>query len=74
MWSVDQKTKMAESGNQWAAYELWEAYYRGKHAVQPDPLKADKWLGELVKNLWVVRFEPTGDFAPATPERRRRVE
>lgn len=68
MWSLQQKIKQAEGGNQWAVYDLWDAYHRGNHGVQTDPVQADKWLGQLVQNLWVVRFEPVGDFAPATPE------
>jgi hypothetical protein len=67
LWSVQQKLKMAEAGNKWAAYDLWDAYYRGTHGIQPDPAKADKWLGELVQDVWVVRFEPVEDFAPTNP-------
>jgi beta-lactamase regulating signal transducer with metallopeptidase domain len=66
-WDLDQKLKMAETGNGWAAYDLWDAYYRGHHGIQRDSAKADKWLGELVQNVWVVRFEPINDFAPTNP-------
>jgi beta-lactamase regulating signal transducer with metallopeptidase domain len=66
-WSLQEKLDLAEAGNQWAAYDLWDAYYRGNHGVQPDPDKADKWLGKLVHDLWVVRFEPIDDFAPTNP-------
>jgi beta-lactamase regulating signal transducer with metallopeptidase domain len=66
-WNLQQKLKMADAGNKWAAYDLWDAYYRGKHGIQPDPAKADKWLGELVQDVWVVRFEPVDDFAPTNP-------
>jgi beta-lactamase regulating signal transducer with metallopeptidase domain len=66
-WSLQEKLNLAESGNQWAMYDLWDAYYRGKHGIQPEPAQADKWLGELVHNLWAVRFEPVGDFAPSNP-------
>jgi TPR repeat protein len=66
-WSLQEKLNLAASGNQWAIYDLWDAYYRGKHGLQPDPTQADKWLSELVQNLWVVRFEPIGDFAPSNP-------
>jgi beta-lactamase regulating signal transducer with metallopeptidase domain len=66
-WSLQEKLNLAESGNQWAVYDLWDAYYRGKHGIKPDPAQADKWLVELVQNLWVVRFEPVGDFAPSNP-------
>jgi len=67
LWVLEQKLKVAHAGNQWAVYDLWDAYYRGNHAVQPDPAQADKWLGELVHDLWVVRFEPIGGFAPTNP-------
>jgi hypothetical protein len=66
-WSLQEKLNLAETGNQWAIYDLWDAYYRGKHGIQPDPAQADKWLAQLVQNLWVVRFEPVGDFAPGNP-------
>ena len=66
-WNLEQNVKLAEAGNQWATYDLWDAYHRGKHGVQPDATEAEKWLGELVKDVWVVRFEPVGDFAPRGP-------
>jgi beta-lactamase regulating signal transducer with metallopeptidase domain len=67
LWSLAQKVKSAEGGNQWAMYELWDAFYRGKHGVQPDPAEAQKWLAQLVQDVWVVRFEPVDDFAPTNP-------
>jgi hypothetical protein len=66
-WNLDQKLKMAEGGNKWAAYDLWDAYYRGSHGVETDSAKAGKWLGEFIKSVSVVRFEPVGDFAPKNP-------
>jgi len=66
-WDLQQKLKMAEAGNKWAVYDLWDAYHRGNHGIQPDPAQAHKWLGELVQDVWVVRFEPVGDFAPTNP-------
>ncbi len=66
-WNIQDKLKLAEAGNKWAAYDLWDAYHRGNHAVQPDPAQAQKWLGELVQDVWVVRFEPVDDFAPTGP-------
>ena len=65
--SEEQKVKKAEGGDKWAAYWLWDSYYRGKNGIQPDPAKADKWLREFVQNVWVVRFEPVDDFTPASP-------
>lgn len=67
LWSLQQKVKQAQAGNQWAAYDLWEAYSRGTHGIPPDSAQADKWLGQIVKDLWVVRFEPVDDFAPSNP-------
>jgi hypothetical protein len=59
--------KSAEAGNQWAAYDLWDTYYRGKHGIQSDPAEAQKWLTQIVQNVWVVKFEPVDDFAPTNP-------
>jgi hypothetical protein len=67
-WNLQEKLKAAEAGNQWAAYDLWDAYHRGKHGVKADPAQADKWLGKVVDSLWMVRFEPVGDFAPKNPQ------
>src|ERR1044071_9728016 len=66
-WSLQEKLNLAEAGNQWAIYDLWDAYYRGNHGVQPNPAEADKWLARLLPGLWVVRFEPIDDFTPANP-------
>ncbi len=68
LWSLQQKLKLAESGNQWAVYDLWDVYYRGKHGIQADPAQADKWLGKFVEGAWVVRFEPVDNFTPTSPE------
>lgn len=67
LWNLPQKIKLAQGGNEWAAYELWDAYHRGNHGVPPDPVQADKWLAEVVKDLWVVQFEPVDDFLPTNP-------
>jgi len=66
-WNLQERLQEAQAGNQWAAYDLWDAYHRGKHGIQPDPAQAEKWLGEVTKDLWVVRFEPLSGFAPASP-------
>jgi hypothetical protein len=65
--SLQQKVKLAEAGNKWATYDLWDAYAHGKHGVQVDAAQARKWLADLVQDVWVVRFEPVGDFAPSNP-------
>jgi len=67
LWSLQQKKKAAEAGNKWAAYDLWDAYYRGKHGVPRDTMVADRWLGEFINEVYVVKFEPVGDFAPKNP-------
>ncbi len=67
-WDLQQKLEMAEAGNQWAVYEIWDAYYRGKHGVQRDLTQADKWLGKFLQDVWVVRFEPVDGFAPTGPK------
>ncbi len=67
LWSLKQKVKLAEGGNKWAAYDLWDAYAHGKHGVQEDPAEARKWVNDVAENVWVIRFEPTGDFAPTNP-------
>jgi beta-lactamase regulating signal transducer with metallopeptidase domain len=64
----EQKLKLAESGDKWAVFWLWDSYYRGNNGIKPDPAKADKWLREFVHNVWVVRFEPVDDFTPTSPE------
>ena len=43
-WELEQKLKMAEAGNQWAVYDLWDAYYRGHHGISPDPAQAASTL------------------------------
>jgi beta-lactamase regulating signal transducer with metallopeptidase domain len=63
-----QQLQMAAAGNKWAAYGLWDSYYRGKNGVKPSPANADKWLREFVQTVWLVRFEPVKDFAPASPQ------
>jgi beta-lactamase regulating signal transducer with metallopeptidase domain len=66
-WNLEERVKAAQAGDQWAVYDLWDTYHRGKHGVQPDPAQADKWLQAFVKGAWVVRFEPFDDFAPTNP-------
>ena len=61
---VRQQTKAAEAGNRWAQFNLWDAYNSGTHEVDQNPAKADKWLGQFVKGVYVVRFEPANGFNP----------
>jgi len=64
---VDQQTKAVKEGDRWAQFNLWESYYKGTNGVKSDPAKANKWLQEFVKGVYVVRFEPANGFHPATP-------
>ena len=61
---VDQRTRKFEAGNRWAAYYLWKEYYEGTHGVDKDPARANKWLGEFLKDVYVLRFEPANGFSP----------
>jgi hypothetical protein len=61
---VSQQTKSAKAGNHWAEFELWQAYAEGAHDVNPNPARADKWLRQFVKDVYVVRFAPAGNFHP----------
>ena len=61
---ISQQTKEAETGNRWAEYNLWKAYYEGTHDVDKNPARADKWLSRFVKDVYVMRFEPTNGFNP----------
>ena len=61
---VGQQTKLAEAGNRWAQYCLWDAYHNGTHGVDKNPAEAGKWLDQFVKGVYVVRFEPANGFQP----------
>ena len=65
---LQQQLPAAKEGNYWAAYNVWDAYHRGKNGVNRDSAEATKWLGQLVKGVSVVRFEPANGFNPATPK------
>jgi len=65
---LQQQLKQAEAGNYWAKFRLWEAYSKGKHDVDKNSAKADRWLSELVKGAYLAKFEPVNGFAPKTPQ------
>jgi RNA polymerase sigma-70 factor (ECF subfamily) len=78
---VQQQLKLAQAGNYWAKFQLWQAFsqgevpvfdlhgnHTGKHEVTKDPAKADKWLAELVKGAYLAKFEPVNGFNPKTPK------
>jgi len=64
---ISQQAKSAETGNRWAQFNLWDAYYNGTHDVDRSQAKADKWLNQFVKGIYVVRFEPADGFRPQNP-------
>jgi hypothetical protein len=77
---LQQQLKQAQAGNYWAKFQLWQAFSQGevpvfdshgqrigKQEVTKDPAEADKWLGELVKDAYLAKFEPTNGFNPQTP-------
>lgn len=61
---ISQQIQLVKAGNRWAQFNLWDAYYHGAHGVHKDRAKADQWLGEFVKGVYVVRFEPANGFNP----------
>jgi hypothetical protein len=61
---VREQTEATKTGIRWAEYKLWDAYSNGTHGVAKNPAKADKWLGQFVKDVYVVRFEPANGFNP----------
>jgi hypothetical protein len=65
---VQQQLNLAKGGNYWAKYNLWDAYARGKHGVAKNPAEADKWLPELIRDVYLAKFEPAGGFNPKTPK------
>jgi hypothetical protein len=64
---ISEQAKSAEAGNRWAQFSLWDAYYNGTHDVDRSQAKADKWLNQFVKGVYVVRFEPADGFHPQNP-------
>ncbi len=78
---LQQQLKLANAGNYWAKFQLWQAFSQGevpvfdlhgnrtgKHEVTKDLAKADKWLAELVKGAYLAKFEPVNGFNPSTPK------
>ncbi len=65
---LQQQLNLAKDGNYWAKYNLWDSYSRGKHGVAKNPAEADKWLPELVRDVYLAKFEPTNGFSPRTPK------
>lgn len=61
---ISQQSKSAETGNRWAQFNLWDAYYNGTHEVDRNQARAAQWLNQFVKGVYVVRFEPANGFHP----------
>jgi len=65
---IKKQQVLAEQGNYWAKYELWQAYSKGKYQASKDQNKADELLADLIQDVYLVSFAPAGDFNPQTPE------
>lgn len=61
---IKKQIALAEQGNYWAKYELWQAYRTGKYGVTKNQNKANELIADLTKDVYQVSFEPTGDFDP----------
>jgi serine/threonine protein kinase len=64
---LQQQLELANAGNYWAKFDLWAAFSNGTHEVAKNPAEADKWLAELVKGVYLAKFEPVNGFNPQTP-------
>lgn len=64
---VQKQIKLAQAGNYWAKFKLWEGYAQGTHDVATNAAEANKWLAELTKGAYLAKFEPINDFNPGTP-------
>lgn len=64
---VQQQLKLAQAGNYWAKFNLWDGYAHGKHDLATNSAEAGKWLTELVKGAYLAKFKPVGGFNPRTP-------
>ena len=64
---LQQQLTLAQTGNYWAKFNLWEAYSQGQHDVAKNPTEAEKWLPELVKGAYLAKFKPVNGFNPKNP-------
>lgn len=65
---IKKQIALAEEGNYWAKYELWQAYSKGKYGIEKDIQKANELIIDLTKDIYLAKFEPIGDFNPKTPK------
>lgn len=61
---ISRQTESAKAGNRWAQYNLWKAYHNGTHGVDKNQARANEWLNQFVKGIYVVRFESANGFHP----------
>jgi hypothetical protein len=61
---IKNQIALAEEGNYWAKYELWQGYSKGKYGVTKNQSKADELIADLTKDVYCVSFKPIGDFNP----------
>ncbi len=64
---LQHQLKLAQAGNYWAKFNLWEGYAQGKHDLATNSAEAAKWLSELVQGAYLAKFEPVNGFNPKTP-------
>ena len=65
---LQQELVLANAGDYWAKFGLWDALTHGTHDVATNGAEADKWLADLVKGAYLATFEPANGFNPKTPE------
>jgi hypothetical protein len=61
---IKKQIALADEGNYWAKYELWQAYSKGKYGITKNQNKADELIADLTKDVYLVSFESSGDFNP----------
>ena len=59
--------RQAEAGVFMAKYRLWAGYQKGAEGIPKNPEKAKKLLDDLVKDVYLAKFQPVKPFAPKTP-------
>ena len=53
--------------NYWQIFNEWEALMEGKNGMPKDEAKAGQFLTQLIKGVYLVKFNPTDGFNPQTP-------
>jgi Tfp pilus assembly protein PilF/predicted Ser/Thr protein kinase len=65
---VQQQLKLAQGGNYWSKFNLWDAFAQGTHEVATNSTEAGKWLAELAQGAYLAKFGPVNGFNPQTPK------